>query len=278
MHRPIVVPLDSSIFGGGSLSLARSLARAWGRSVHLVRVDHSRESGCRLRESWERHLDAAGLYFFSELGPHRVRTMLLAGEGVVDAVAEYAGAHDAALVVVAGNGMEEDGYSRGLATAARLGRASGVPVLLVHPETRRAEELTGEPRHLVLALSGTEMDDRILEAVEGFTGSGGALCTLLHVLAPERPGQVTSAAAYLEEQASVLAARGHTVMIQAMEHDDPGECLAGVVRDSGADLLVVGASRHDAHRDAPPGRIVSRLFRDLRLPMVVVSRPTGSRP
>jgi nucleotide-binding universal stress UspA family protein len=277
MHRPIVVPVDTSVYSGSSLSLARSLAHGSGRAVHLVRVDTSREAGCRRRESWERYLDSAGLYFFTALGAHRVRTALLPGEGVVETIAAYAGEQDAAMVVLAGNGVKEDGYSRGVATAARLGRGSGVPVLLVHPESDAAAYPHPPFRHLVLALSATEVDDGIVEAVDRLAGSAGTFCTLLHVVARSRPGQVASAAGYLEGHAEALAERGHTVEIRVMEHDDPGEAIAGVVRASGAELLVVGASRHDAHRDAAPGSVPSTLFRRLRLPMLVVSRGARGR-
>ena len=278
MHRPIVVPVDTSVYSGSALSLARSLARGSERPVHLVRVDSSREAGCRRRESWEHYLDSAGLYFLTELGPHRVRTALLPGERVVETIAAYAGEQDAAMVVLAGNGVKEDGYSRGVTTAARMGRESGVPVLLVHPESDAAAYPHPPFRHLVLALSGTEMDHRIVEAVDRLAGAGATFCTLLHVVARSSPGRAASAAGYLEGHAGALAARGHTVEIRVVEHDDPGEAIAGVVRASGAELLLVGASRHDAHRDAAPGSVPSALFRRLRLPMLVVSRRAGRGP
>ena len=96
MNRPIVVPLDTSVFAGGSLSLARAVARQSGAAVHLVRVDPARAVDFRVpaagrrRESWESYLDGVGRYFFSELGAHRVRTELVEGDRMVDALAAYA--------------------------------------------------------------------------------------------------------------------------------------------------------------------------------------------
>jgi nucleotide-binding universal stress UspA family protein len=306
MPAPILVPLDTSMFANHALPVVRAIARQSGSEVHLARVTpgiarRTVDSPApapdvsltrRARETWERHLEDTGRYFFAELGARRVRTALLEGTELVPTLTSYARSEEIGLIAMATSGLRSDGYTRGMSVAARLVRESELPLLAVHPEAETARYTPGRRLHRVLiAISGSELDSEILGAVELIDCAEPLHCTLVHVLPPSgepegaggswmvvQPahGRAESALAYLKGHAAVLEASGHTVEILVAESDHPSTAITAIARARHvqAELVIAGSMRRAGSKREGFGTVTTSLFGELALPLLVIAPGT----
>jgi nucleotide-binding universal stress UspA family protein len=284
--QPIVVSLDTSVLSSHSLPLARAVARRSGAPVHLVRTElkapgaESAFRGRVIRDTWESYLDDAGRYFFADLGPARVRTSMLSGEDVIETLAEYARTHDAGLVVMTANGLQSDHYARGLAAAARVGKRTGLPVLVAHPRVDTRDHAgDGEIQRVLMVLSGSEHDQAVVESMSSIGGGGAVHCTLVHVMpvsgaagkSVAEPlvsrciaGRGESVQGYLRAHGEMLKASGHRADIWVVASDQPAEEVSAIAEQLRSDMLVVGTDEVGFQS------LAFVVFRKLRVPLLMV--------
>ncbi len=264
MFRTILVPLDGSEFGEHALPVAAAIARRTGGRVHLARVhvpvevveafggladvqalvaerDHL--------ESMARRLTAAGVPTASALlyGP------------TVEALARHAQDCRADLVVMTTHGRGPLGRFWLGSVADPLVRRLTMPVLLVRP-CEGPPDLGREapPRHLLVALDGSDLAEAMLPTAAEMAELLGARLTLVRVVEP--PGGQPSdpsglfipwpdkrltdrmrdeADAYLERLAAPIRERGLDVRTRVAIHTDPAASVLQEANTLGCDLVAL---------------------------------------
>lgn len=196
---------------------------------------------------------AAGL--IRAAGVAEVRERLEFG-GLVDALREH---EDGARLIVLG----KRGTAEGQAAAhmgsnlERVVRASHRPILIVPPELRPF-------RRFVVAYDGGTSSAKILDTLTQEPLLLEAECRLLMVGAddPEHRGKLTEAAARLRD-----------VGYRVTEEITPGHAdavILAAVRESDADLLVMGAYGHSRIRTLIIGSTTTALLRASPVPVLVI--------
>lgn len=189
------------------------------------------------------------------LGVEPVQERLVFG-GIGDAVRDHEAG--ASLVVMGRRGAAEHRDPAHLGgNVERVVRASRRPLLIVPPEYRPL-------RRFVVAYDASPSADRIVDALVREALLLDAECRLLTVGAeePRRRAQLASAAARLREagyRVEEVLAPGHAE-----------EAILATVRDSGADLLVMGAYGHSRIRELLVGSATTALLRASDVPVLVI--------
>jgi nucleotide-binding universal stress UspA family protein len=194
MYRSILVPLDGSRFGEHALPLALSLARRAGASLHLVEVHTAylyAESGLvyddqidtMLREQERGYLEAV-VKRLRAVSPVPISHILQDG-AVSDTLAAQAAATGVDLIVMTTHGRGPLSRFWLGSIADELVRRAAVPVLLVRPE-ETAPELTHEPvlRHVIIALDGSALAEKVIEPAAALARLNQAEITLLRIVKP----------------------------------------------------------------------------------------------
>jgi nucleotide-binding universal stress UspA family protein len=116
-----------------------------------------------------------------------VKTVMLEGM-VSDHIAAYAGKHNIDLVVMTTHGRGPLGRFWLGSVADELIRQLPMPLLLVHPSDEEPYlEKQPEIKHLLLALDGTPLAEKMLEPTMELAGLMGAEVTLLRAIQPVSP-------------------------------------------------------------------------------------------
>ncbi len=141
-------------------------------------------------------------------------------------------------------------------------------------------------RHIAVALEMGGGDAAVLELLRTLPAQAGAHFTLMHVAE-------SAASRYLGDESGDLEARSERRTLDALAeslrergfradvalgHGDAVDELARLVRESGAELLVVGSHGHRLVGDVVFGSTTSRLRHQVKCPVLIVpSAPKGDR-
>jgi nucleotide-binding universal stress UspA family protein len=226
MYRTILVPLDGSPFGEHALPLALALARRTGATLHLVHV-HSPLAAVYLEgvgfldESLDQHLRREEEAYLSgvvqrlaRVSTAQVATALVDG-AVAGTLSDHAVRTQADLVVMTTHGRGALGRFWLGSVADELVRHLPMPVLLTRPEDGQAD-LSREPPldHLLLALDGTPIAEKMVEPTLELAATLGAEVTLVRAVQPVVPLTYHPEGLLLEKPAPSLVER-----IDAMQQE-----------------------------------------------------------
>jgi nucleotide-binding universal stress UspA family protein len=162
-------------------------------------------------------------------------------------------------------------------------RHTPVPTLALRPrDDKGPASLTARPtlRHLIIALDGSDLAERVIEPAARLAAQFGADCTLVLVLGSasdsavvprirrSEPADATTPAdraeQYLDRLAQSIAAKGGTARTRLVREGAPGEVLLGIAGNdpaagialathgrSGITRLLMGSVTDDVVRHAP---------------------------
>jgi nucleotide-binding universal stress UspA family protein len=310
VFRTILVPLDGSNFGEFALPLAMAIARRSGATLRLVRVNPplgdtffwAPQPGTSLETQLRDHFRAAALAYLENIG----RRLASAGAGPVTyavmegEVGEAIRAHIARdgtnLVVMSAHGRGAMGRFWLGSVADELIRSLEVPVLLVRPgEADAVPDLRHETvlRHILLALDGTPLAERMLPPARAIGKAMNADYTLVRVIGSALALRRTSVAGsvqlkpalidevekieerlrreaedYLQRVAERLRAEGLRVQTRVLltEHPSAGILDLGT---ASADLIALEThGRHGLSR-LLMGSVADKVIRGSSLPVLV---------
>lgn len=304
MLQSLLVPLDGSAFSERSLPLACGLARASGARLHLalVHVPHPPDQllsntqfqfeGVDMDDYDARHREEEQAYLAEVVGRianghTRVDSAILEGE-VADELAAYAlkVASDVILITTHGH----TGLSRMWlgSVADTLVRHTTLPLLAIHPsESGDAPTDLSTIEHILVALDGSEMGEKVLPVAADIARATGADLTLLHVVASTAtmgprlfsimPDDVVTAMemadAYLEDVKDRLSAQGLEVQAQVAEHEVPSHAITEISGRIGANLIAMATHGYGGLRRALLGSVADKVLRSSPLPVLLV-RPS----
>jgi nucleotide-binding universal stress UspA family protein len=301
MYRSILVPLDGSGFGRHALPVAAAIARRTGGRVHLAHVHvpveavevfggltdpDSRAAERSFLEEVARALAAAGV---------PAETALLDGP-TVRALQRHAKECRADLVVMTTHGRGPLARFALGSVADPLVRRLPVPVLLVRPgEDPPDLGRAAPPRHLLIALDGSERAEAMLPAAVGLGELVGARVTLLRVVGPpelvipdpngllipcQDPGATDrlrrDALAYLERLAAPWRQRGLDVRARAVVGADPAAAILEEAGALGCDLIALETHGRRGLARLVLGSVTDRVVREAAAPVLTHS-PAGGR-
>ncbi|HEU4629991.1 MAG TPA: universal stress protein [Gemmatimonadaceae bacterium] len=223
------------------------------------------------------------------LGAERVRVELRAGEPA-EQLADVALTHDVDLVCVGRPRHRGDTVKLGRNTVDRLLRQTRVPLL------QAAGTLEAPPSSILTAVDGGAASASVLRLAWSLAARLEAQLTALHVVdedvrayvrameaaaglaenAPVAERALWNAAAewlaHSLEEAGARSGRCHAMVGQG----DPGQAVLSAARQSGADLIVIGRSGHDALSASTVGSTTRLVLRAATCPVLVVP-DTGER-
>ncbi len=305
MFRSILVPLDGSPFAEHALPLAASLARRAGASLRLLQVTpaladvyfwvpppgdpFARELHQRNRSAAEGYLEDVGRRLESA-GAGPVAGAAVEGElGIAESIRAHAAAVGADLVVMTTHGRGPLARWWLGSVADELVRSLAAPVLLVRP--REAPTNLGEDvvlRHLLLALDGTALAERVLEPAVDVGKAMNADLTLVRVVpaalpsgsAPGAPAGIEKvgeglrqeAERYLQKVAEALRAEGMPVQARVIAAEHPG---AAILEAAAAGIDLVALETHGRRRLSRLllGSVADKVVRGSSLPVLVGRAP-----
>lgn len=309
MIRSILVPLDGSAFGEFALSLAVSLARRIGATIHLAHVHQVVPPGTlagmtlvdtldqRLRQDEQNYL-ADLVRRLDEAASVPIRTALLDGD-VVTALRQYAEKNAVELVVMSTHGRGALGRFWLGSIADELMRKSSVPVLMMRPDEGRIDlRQLRELKSIVIPLDGTPMAEQVIEPAVALGQPFSAAITLVRVnqpflrasYLPEGEGilgledaleQIEAlqrqndkeSRSYLDGVAAKLKSRGFAVSTRVLLDESPAAAILQEAAACHADLIAVEThGRHGLSR-LLRGSVADRIVRGGVIP-VLLSRQT----
>jgi nucleotide-binding universal stress UspA family protein len=280
MFRSILVPLDGSTFAEHAMPLALSIARHAGATLRLVRVLHRLEDiyfwapmpGDTLETQLREHSQAEAQAYLEDLGRRlgNVDGVRLAYDvleqgmevGVTECLRADVVKGEVDLVVMTTHGRGTVARVWLGSVADELVRSLSVPLILVRPEPNPVADLGREVilRHILLALDGSPLAERMLGPAETLGKAMGADFTLLRVIqhglysrllhpstgAPALAQRVENvgdelrqeAEVYLEKVAAGLRADGLRVQTRVVAADHPAAAILGEAAAS-ADLIAL---------------------------------------
>lgn len=174
---------------------------------------------------------------------------------LVDAVAEFE--KDAALIVLGKRGEHAD-FSKGHlgSNLERVVRSAKIPVLVAAREFRPVNRF-------LIAFDG---GPSALKAIH-YLGTQPLLkVTECHLIAVGKPD--TELSRSLESAATALKGAGYAVAAELLP-GDPDEIISAKVKDSSADLLVMGAYGHSRVRQFILGSTTTNLIRTCHVPVLL---------
>jgi nucleotide-binding universal stress UspA family protein len=270
----ILVPLDGSDFAERAVETARAIAARQNAGVEFVTVHEpaiapSRIGGAPGRDPrMDTELRASLQDYITRIETAERARSALAVTGVfregsvADELVSQVTAGGASLVVMTTHGR--GGVERLWlgSVADRVIRSATVPVLLVHPDHAAAAPL----QRVVVAVAGSDEDERIVATVTELVEMAGARITLAHAVlpaptiaaidpvvgpppneaaglpAPEISDQVHAARRYLEWMAGPLRASGAVVDTQVVRSGSVPRAILDVAKGAEADLVAVGTA------------------------------------
>jgi nucleotide-binding universal stress UspA family protein len=304
MFRTVVVPLDGSGFAEFALPLAVSIARRAGAALRLVRVTPTPgdvmfwapSPGSPLATQIQDQFRAEAMAYLegiarrlADAAAGAVTCAVLDGE-VSEAVRDDVDKHGADLLVMTSHGRGMLGRIWLGSVADELIRSLTIPVLLVrppagHPESQPGPDLGHEAtiRHIVMALDGTPLAERVLSPVLAVGRLMNSDYTLVRVIGVPAYAQLTPALfgeindlkeqvyreadGYLQRVAERLRADGSRVQTRVLFAERPAAGILEVA--AGADLIALEThGRHHLSR-LLMGSVADRVVRGSSLPVLV---------
>lgn len=281
MFKRILVPLDGTPESAVALPLARTVARATGGRISLLRVASGRpsvdvhEATAAAQEYLNAVADELGR---DELGAScSVRTGDVAG-----AILGEIRTEDADLVVLATHGRS------GL-TRAVLGSVtedvithSPVPVLTLRPGGKRISHL----RTVLVAVDGTAGSATALQPAIDLARCTGARLVLLEVVEPLLLW-ASPETAYVDDQWEQDAVKGAKAYIGSLvprlrangveaagrvETGPAGSTIRDVAREIDADMIIASTRAHQGMARTFLGSVTDQIVRRSKRPVLVVRR------
>ena len=180
----IVSPVDFSAMGEAALKRALALARWHDAELHVlyVRPGRGRSSALGATSADDPYFGRLA-NFISSSSPEglAVTPVVLTGDPV-KAVAEYARAKAADLVVVGQNGRRGSRFWRSGVLATDLARAVASPTLSVSKETGSDPDVAASFNNILVAIDFSPASLRALNKALTLAQQSGGRITLLHVL------------------------------------------------------------------------------------------------
>ncbi len=299
MYRTILVPLDGSAFAEQALPVASELAARSKATLHLVLVHQAATVLAgpgepvvldpaideRLRREELGYL-ASMKQLVSKQGPVTIVEALLEGP-VAPAVAEYAAAQHADLVVMTTHGRGV--FSRFWlgSVADRLVRQLEQPMLLIRPQALHGAPPPSAIHRLCVPLDGSTLSEAMIEPTLALAETLGAGLTLLRVverLAPvwlPTPGVVPApdtdqvphrqleAQRYLNAIADRLRLKGVPVETAVEVAPEPVSGIQQFVEREGMDLVAIATHGHGGPVRFLLGSVADKLVRGASVPVLV---------
>jgi len=291
--RKLLVPLDGTGEAAVALPLARTLARATGGEILLVRVLSALRSGAHSGDWAAAQENLASIA--RELGQSelRVASLVRVGGAPAEEIVREVERQGADLVVMATHGRV--GLERVVlgGVAERVVATSSVPVALLRPGGHRVTRLT----RLLVPLDGSPGGALALGVAAPLARQTGAQVHLLQVAVPlpadvkaqltlaEATGDelpwdeelLSSAQAYVGRlaarlQRAGLAAEGHAVMGHI------SETIVGTADEVEADLIVMSTHALRGPARTVLGSITDEVVRSARRPVLIVPRRERGAP
>jgi nucleotide-binding universal stress UspA family protein len=300
MLQSLLVPLDGSEFSERTLPLARGLAEATGAALHLAHVHVSHvpdhflsntqfhyegldldEYDDRHRETEQRYIDDLVASFEGGGGP--VDGVVLEGD-VAEGVADYAEDVHADMILITTHG--HTGVNRLWlgSVADALIRLTHLPMVVLHPpKGAHTPPAVPEFEHILVALDGSPLAERILGPAIDLAKAHGARLTLGHVVSssaviggrvlPLLPGDLRTAVEkveeYLESVAESVRQQGLDVSVKVVQHEAPAAAIASMGREVGADVVALATHGYGGVRRALLGSTASKVMKCCPLPLLV---------
>ncbi len=284
----ILVPLDGTAEGAEAITTALALADGLGDELSLA---HVLEDGGAPTERALASTYLAGVAGELSAQGRRVRTMLREGQVAKEIVAA-ADELGADLIVMTTHGRH--GLARAWLGSAAQGvlSASPVPVLLVRPGVRQAEQV----RTLLVPVDATPGGALALAAAAGLARSLGAGIVLLQVVVPSDSADDAllgpldelidgldwnaEARAAAQRYVDALAARLVHAGLVAQGRVVLGSVAPTICRvaaDVGADLIVMSTHALTGPARALVGSVADEVVRAADRPVLLVKRPNRGR-
>jgi nucleotide-binding universal stress UspA family protein len=297
----ILVPLDGSAFAERAVETARAIAARQGAAIEFVSVHEpelppSRIGGAPVRDPrLNADIRASLLGYITRIeAAERARSALAITaafrEGpVAEEIVAQITEGEASLVVMTTHGR--GGVERLWlgSVADRVIRSATVPVLLVRPTETAAASL--DP--VVVAVEGSDQDDRIVASLIETVDIARARITLAHVVlptpvaevmepavlpppdelagvpAPELSDRVHAAGRYLEWMAGPLRAGGAVVDTRVQRVGSAPRAILDIAREVGANLVVVGTAARTPLRRLFMGSVADKVVRSAHCNVLV---------
>jgi nucleotide-binding universal stress UspA family protein len=287
MFQRILVPIDGTPQASAALPAARTLARATGASVVLVRVSKSASAAERAAA------EKATVAVRDELAGSdlQVDTLMRSGDAAEEIVAATQAA-SADLIVMATHGRT--GLRRAFAGSVteRVLANSPVPVVVLKPGGKRMSAL----RSLLIPVDATAGGALALGAASGLARTASARVTVLEVVQPMPVWMYGSVDAYApagyidpawEDDAAsrsasyvnALSERLRAAGLQADGRSARGQVAAtieSVADELDSDLIVMSTHALTGPARAVLGSVADEVVRNSRRPVLMVRRPGGA--
>jgi nucleotide-binding universal stress UspA family protein len=278
----ILAPFDGSALAESGLRCGAALARATGARLLLLHVVPEVAYVSRAEQAM-----AAIARRLRDEGTE-VQVAVKPGDAA-QVIVDVATASGASLIALSTHG--QGGLGRWLygSVAARVLRATPVPVLLVPAGCVRAWPV-GRPLRILVALDGSGFAQEALAPVALLAGAQGAHIVLVQVVEPAvtpetwrgntyvalRTAQsIVEARAYLEQMAGTL--RGPTVIVETCARAGaPAATLLEIAREYQVDLIAMTTHGWSGVSPVCMGRVAAGVLQDATMPILLV-RPEWVR-
>jgi nucleotide-binding universal stress UspA family protein len=235
MFQQVVVPIDGSASSWKAVPVAARLAAAVDGKLEIVTVvDRVGAVGAA-----EADLDA-GLDRLAPL-PVPVRAEVIAGDSIVDVLAEFIESRVGAMVVMSSHGHGRSAAVLG-SVADELLQLTFGPIIVVGPHV--ADDAGVVDGRLIVPLDGSDHGEKILPIVSAWVVEFDAEPWLVEVVEP----MLARSTDYLESAyparwaAKLTAETGHEFEFDVLHDENPATAVAGFADRSGASLIL--ASTH----------------------------------
>ena len=290
----ILVPLDGTIEAAAALPAARTLARATGSSITLVRVTDANtigdpEESQRARRRAEDEMRAATVEIAA--GGLPVDWLMRTGP-VASSIIEAARVSKADLIVVATHARTDPaGVSAG-GVSERVAAESGRSVLLLPPDGKQLDQI----RTLLVPVDGTARGALALDAAAILAGKTEARLVLLEVVSPaplwryssiefgpgtyidptwEKEEPLRRAERYLEGLTGQLQKAGLQVGGRVLK-GEVAPTINGVANETDADIVVMSTHAPIGPTSDVPGSVAAAVARTSHRPVLLVRCPGGN--
>ena len=289
MFASILVPIDGTAESNAALPLARTLARATGASIALLRVlqptdpTSGRDAFTLATNTMKRIADELRGVDVP------VETVVREGDDVANGIVQQSRAPGADLIIMRTHGRV--GFQRAVlgSVTQHVLAESGVPVMLLRPGERRISQI----QKLLVPIDGSPGGAVALGMAVGIARRTSASIKLLQVAAPLPTwvyagyvyGGMTSydpawdeetlasARCYVDGMVKRLRATGLVIDGEARPARDVADTIVSVAEEETADLIVMSTQALTGPARALLGSVADAVVRNSHCPVLLVHRP-----
>ena len=291
---PLLVPLDGSEKDARALAVALALAQLSGAALHLVHVldrpAHGVENDRIPLETAEHRLAHTADGLVADTGVD-VTWGVLAGEDIADALVRQATDRDALAVVMGTRAPNAIGRALAGSVADRVMRECPRPVVLVPPGTVHMAGRRIRFGRVLVPLDGSALAEQALDFLLGLRHATALEYVLLTVVPPAPvawplgavpsdvgSGAVSTAGRWLEDVAARARAHGAaTIETRVAEGADPGEIIAGAVREYLVEMIAMSTRGAGGLRRLVLGSVAEGVVRASEVPVMLLTPATLAR-